>query len=161
MSNKSLKGWFSKKPKNKVELSVEVGGFIVEFKTYTLDITTISGNFSVSFTASEHPYLYLYAAAKGGHDDQIHGYCLFLYKMATCLTTDQGLVDDIAKALKKYDKRLLKAAKEAAKKASKIEDDMALESVKRTIAYSEMSEEERNKASEDFIKQAREMLNGE
>lgn len=84
----------------------EKGGFKWVFRRFWLEITTLSGNFKARFTAAEHPYGYLVA---GPDDDNISGFCETLYTVGMLLTTDQGFVNDIQKAIAKYDKRIQKA----------------------------------------------------
>lgn len=81
------------------------GGFKWVFRRFWLEISTLSGNFKARFTAAEHPYGYLLA---GKGDENIEGFCQMLYMVGMLLTTDQGFVDDVAKAVKKYEKRLEK-----------------------------------------------------
>lgn len=94
----------------------EVGGFRVVFRRFFLHIKSISGNFSMSIRAGEHAYGYLLTAAKQDKIDQIHGYCAYMYKIAMSITTDSGLVNELNKALSKYDARM---EKKAAKNAEK------------------------------------------
>ena len=70
-----------------------------------MEISTLSGNFEAKFTAAEHPYGYL-VAGKG--DENVEGFCKMLYMVGMMLTTDQGFVDDVTKAIRKYEKRLEK-----------------------------------------------------
>lgn len=84
----------------------EKGGFKWAFRRFGMDIETVSGNFKAHFTAGEHPFGYLIS---GNGDDNIEGYCQMLYMVGMLLTTDQGFVNDIQKAIAKYDKRIQKA----------------------------------------------------
>lgn len=104
--------------------SGEKGGFKWVFRRFWLEITTLSGNFKARFTAGEHPYGYLIA---GKDDSNIEGYCQMLYTVGMLLTTDQGFVNDIRKAIDKYDKRL---QKENPVVEDEVEEEMALEEQK-------------------------------
>lgn len=148
---RALKDWVTVGRKNKVEAVVEAGGFIVTFKTFDMTIETISKNFFAKFAVSEHPYTYLYVAATMENFEQIHGYCLYLYKTAMSLTTDQGFVDDLTKSIKKLDKRILKAAKTAVKQTNPEDDSQALREAQRIIELAEMTEEERRVASDALM----------
>lgn len=86
----------------------EAGAFKYIFRRFTLDLETLSGNFRAHFTAAQNPYGYL-LSDKG--ESNIHGYAETLYEVAMLLTTDQGFVNDVQKALKKYSTRLEKQAK--------------------------------------------------
>lgn len=89
--------------RNGVVRSGEHGGFKWCFRRFWVDVETLSGNFRARFMANEHPYGYLLA---GKDDSNIEGFCQMLYQVGMLLTTDQGLVDDINEAFKKYEKRL-------------------------------------------------------
>lgn len=91
---------------NPVVRKGEKGGFKWVFRRFWLEISTLSGNFKARFMAGEHPYGYL---VSGNVDDNIEGFCQMLYMVGMLLTTDQGLVNDIGKSIKKYEKRLEKA----------------------------------------------------
>lgn len=84
----------------------EVGAFKFNFRRYDLIISTLSENFKVRFTADKEPYGYLLA---GKDDTNIHGFAATMYEVGKLLTTDQGFVNDIQKAIIKYEKRLGKA----------------------------------------------------
>lgn len=137
--NSFLKWWFFK-VKNPVVREGEYGGFRWVFRRFTLEITTLSGNFSAVFTADEHPYAYLLA---GKDDDNIKGFCQTLYQTAMLLTTEQKFVDDIQKALTQYQKRLDAKAKV---EEDETEEKAAVEEVKAVQEYVEKSPKERRKA---------------
>lgn len=117
----------------------EAGGFKWTFRRFWLDIETISGNFKVRFTAAEHPYAYLLA---GKTDDNIIGFAQMLYYLGMVITTDQGLVDDISKAVNKYEKRLQRSAEV---EENETEEKIALEEVKQVQEYVERPAKERRK----------------
>lgn len=131
--------WFTFK--NPVVRKGEAGGFRWCFRRFELTIETLSGNFKAKFMADEHPYAYLLA---GQGDENIHGFCQTVYLLSKTLTTDQGLADDIAKAMYKYNKRLEKKA------ASKVVEDeteekIALETEKAIQEHIELPRKERRK----------------
>ena len=99
----------------------EKGGFKWVFRRFWLEITTLSGNFKARFTAAEHPYGYLLA---GKDDANIEGFCQTMYEIGMLLTTDQGFVNDIQKAIRKYSTRLEKQSKV---EEDEIEEKIALE----------------------------------
>lgn len=102
----------------------EKGGFKWVFRRFWFEITTLSGNFKARFTAAEHPYGYLLA---GKDDVNIEGFCQTVYEVSMLLTTDQGFVNDIQKAIRKYSTRLEKQAKV---EEDEIEEKIALENEK-------------------------------
>lgn len=112
-----------------------------EFRRFWLDITTKSGNFKCRFIANEHPFAVLSGCER---EETIHGYCTILYQVGTLLTTDPGFVEDIQRALKKYDKRLQKKAAGEVKE-DEIEEKVALETEKAIREHIDLPAKERRK----------------
>lgn len=102
LKEKFLKWWYFHLA-NPVVRKGEAGGFKWCFRRFWLDISTVSENFKVRFTADKDPYGYLLA---GKDDTNIHGFAATMYEVGKLLTTDQGFVNDIQKAISKYEKRL-------------------------------------------------------
>lgn len=126
---------------NPVVRKGEAGGFRWTFRRFWLDIATVSGNFKIRFIADENPYGYL---AAGKDDTNIHGFALTMYEIGKLLTTDQGFVDDVQKAIVKYRKRLEKqAAGEVVE--DETEEKIALETEKQIQEVVEMPKKERRK----------------
>lgn len=148
--------WFTFK--NPTVYEFEFGGFKVVFKRFFIKIKTISGNLEMKFMASEHPYGYLYAQAASGKVEDIHGFCAYIYKIVSCLTSDQGLANDINKALTKYDKRMAKKAKSAAKDVTDKQASEDLATVELYEEYADLSDEERG-AIKDEMKNLAQRLN--
>lgn len=131
---------------NPVVRKGEAGGFRWTFRRFWLDITTVSGNFKVRFIADEHPYGYL---AAGKDDTNIHGFARMMYEIGKLLTTDQGFVDDVQKAIVKYRKRLeKKAAGEVVE--DETQEKIALETEKAIQEVVEMPKKERRKYERDI-----------
>lgn len=152
--------------KRKPYLTKEVGQFRFEFfysegnleGTY-LQISTPSGIFAMRIAGNCHAYGYLLAAAKQDRIDQLQGYAVTLFIPAMELTQDQGLCNDIQKAIMKWQKR---KEKEAAKLAAKVtpEQEMADEALMReAIERGGMTRRQRRKAERESRKQMREVLN--
>lgn len=123
------------------------GAFKWEFRRFWLDISTFSGNFKARYTADEFPYAYLLSGKK---DDNIIGFCQIIYMLSKTIVTDQGLVNDVQKALQKYEKRMGKQAEDAGKKEDEAEEKAALENEKRVQEIVEMSKSERKKVERDI-----------
>lgn len=131
---------------NPVVRKGEAGGFRWTFRRFWLDITTVSGNFKVRFIADENPYGYL---AAGKDDTNIHGFALTMYEIGKLLTTDQGFVDDVQKAIVKYRKRLEKqAAGEVVE--DETQEKIALETEKAIQEHIELPKKERRKVERDI-----------
>lgn len=111
-----------------------------------MDISTVSGNFECRFMADEHPYGYLLA---GKDDENIKGFVNTLYEIGKLLTTDQGFVNDIQKAIKKYSQRLDKQAAKAVVE-DETEENIALEGEKEIQEYIEMPKRVRRRADRDI-----------
>ena len=117
------------------------GAFRWTFRRFTMDISTLSGNFRARFTADAHPYAYLLA---GKDDENIIGFSQLMYSLGMLLTRDQGLADDVAKAINKYQKRLEKqAAGEVVE--DETEEKIALETEKQIQEVVELPKKERRK----------------
>lgn len=124
----------------------EVGAFKFNFRRYDLIISTLSENFKVRFTADKDPYGYLLASKD---DTNIHGFALTMYEIGKLLTTDQGFVDDVQKAIVKYRKRLEKqAAGEVVE--DETQEKIAIEEVKAIQEVVEMPKKERRKVERDI-----------
>lgn len=144
--SKFQKFWYLKVRNPKVRKG-EAGAFKWTFRRYTMDVETVSGNFKARWTADVQPYAYL-LASKG--DDNIQGFAERLYMIGKLLTTDQKFVNDIDKALKNYEKRLVKAESEAEKDLdAETEEKIALEEVKQVQEYVEMDKKEKRKYERD------------
>jgi hypothetical protein len=117
------------------------GAFKWTFRRFSLTIETLSGNFKAEYSADEHPYSYLLA---GENDDNIIGFAQFIYMLSKTLTTDQGLANDVGKAIGKYQKRLEKqAASEVVE--DETEEKIALEQEKQIQEHVELPKKERRK----------------
>ena len=138
--------WFWFTFKNPVVRKGESGGFRWCFRRFDLTIETLSGNFKAKFMADAHPYAYL-LASQG--DENIHGFCQTVYLLSKTLTTDQGLVDDVAKAISKYNKRLQKQAASDVVE-DETEEKIALETEKQIQKHVELPKKERRKVERDI-----------
>lgn len=126
-----------KRKKSTQIVSVEVGAFICNFffkedsiiDSY-MEIRTVSDNWRMRLDARHEMYGYLLAALKQGKKEQVHGYCVQLYILATAL--DQGLINDVQKAIAKYMKRMDKKAESEAKNVSETQE-MADEALMREV----------------------------
>lgn len=109
-----------KRKKQTPEFHFEQGGFICNFyfkegsivDSY-MEIRTISDNWRMRLDARHPMYGYLFSAMEQGKSEQVHGYCVTLYMLAT--TLDQGLINDVQKSITKYMKRMDKQAESEAK----------------------------------------------
>lgn len=140
-----IQKWYYFKIANPVVRRGEYGAFRWTFRRFWVDVETLSGNFKMRFTADEHPYGYLLA---GKDDENIKGFCQYMYTLGKVLTTEQKLVDDIEKALKRYEKRLVDAAaKEEAESGidPEAEEKAALEFEKSVQEFVEKPKKERKK----------------
>lgn len=154
MMKKFTEWWYFHVVNRKVRKG-EKGGFKWLFRRFWLEISTLSGNFKARFTAAEHPYGYLIAGEK---DDNIEGYCQMLYMVAMLLTTDQGFVDDVRKAINKYDKRL---QKENPVVEDETEEKMALEEQQAVEYRSTLPRRYRKRADRETEEHIKEVLKRE
>lgn len=142
---------------NPVLRQKESGGFRWRFYRFWLDISTLSGNFKGRWTAGEHPYGYL----SSGDDVQVQGFAERIYLISTLMTTDQRFVDDIDKALDRYNKRLQKAAEKEAKVEDELEEAAALEQEKQVQQYVEAPKKEKKKMEKAVDKKFKKVVKNE
>ncbi|MCM1216530.1 MAG: hypothetical protein NC209_03960 [Alistipes sp.] len=141
--------------KNKPYKSVKAGAFQFDFyykegkvdKCY-LDITTPSKIFSLRIGGNTHAYGYLLAAAQQDKVQQLQGYAVSLFIPAMAMTQEQGLTDEIQRAITKWQKRKEKAAESAAKSVSDARNQADEQLVRESIKRGQMSRKEARKASE-------------
>lgn len=145
IKEKLLKIWWFRF-RNPVIRKGEAGGFEWTFRRFDLTISTKSGNFKARFTADENPYAYLLA---GKDDENIIGFSQLMYSLGMLLTRDQGLVDDVAKAINKYQKRLEKQAASGVVE-DETEEKIALETEKAIQEHIELPRKERKKVERDI-----------
>ena len=138
--------------RNPIVREGEHGGFKWRFRRFTLEISTLSGNWKAKWTAAEHPYGYLLA---GSGDENIEGFAQTMYEVGMLLTTDQGFVNDIQKALRKYSSRLeKKAAKDIVE--DETEEKIALDEEKQVQEHIELPRKDRKKRERDINKRFKE-----
>lgn len=129
-----------------------------------LSITSTSGIYSMHIGGNTHAFGYLLAAAKQGLDNQLAGYATTLYIPAMGITQDQGLCNDVQKAISKWMKRKEAEAKSAAKAVTP-EQDMASAALMEDIASeSGMSKKElkaKREADKELMKAALNEKEGE
>lgn len=138
--------WWYFHMENPVIRKGEHGGFKWEFRGFWLDISTVSGNFKARYMADDHPYAYLLA---GDTDDNIIGFCQLIYTLGRTLTTDQGLVNDVEKAINKYGRRIESGIKI---KDDETEEKIALETEKKIQEHIELPEKKRKKVEKESDK---------
>lgn len=158
---KKIQTWFWFTFRNAKVRQGESGGFKWCFRRLSMEIETLSGNFKARFTAAEHPYGYLLA---GNNDDNIVGFCQFMYMLSQLLTRDRGLVNDVQKAISKYEKRLEKQAAGDVVE-DETEEKIAIEEVKAVQEYVDAPKKERKKRDRDangrFVKAVKDLEKSE
>lgn len=107
---------------NRKKREIIIGGFRFIFRSYTLDISSISRSWSMRLLCSEHPYGYLLASLNQGNQENLHGYAMTLFMQATSLTKDQKLVKDVQRDCEAYMKRLLREGEKTEMQARKDKD---------------------------------------
>lgn len=143
MFNK-IKKWWLFNVANPVVAKGERGGFKYVFRRFWLEIESVSGNFKVRFTASEHPYGYLAASCKSEHEENVFGFAERMYMICNLLTRDSKLVKDIDKALTSYE------ARESAKETDDTDsEEAAIQEVKEIQKYVDATPKERKKIERD------------
>lgn len=154
-------GLFRRKPFK----SVDAGEFRFDFfyeegkleHTY-LQIGSVSGIFSLWIGGNTHAYGYLLAAAQQGRTDQLQGYAVTLFVPAMTMAQDQGLCNDVQKAINKWMKRKETEAKSAAKTVTDSEEMASQAFMESVVERSLMSKKEAKAASEADKELMREVL---
>ena len=122
------------------------GAFRWTFRRFTMDISTLSGNFKARFTAGEHPFA---ALLSDESDKNTPGFAEILYTVGMLLTTEQKFANDIQNAIKRYQDRATKSAKV---EEDEIEEKIALETEKQIQELVEMPKKERKKMEKKIDK---------
>lgn len=128
---------------NPVVAKGEGYGFKYVFRRYWLELATLSGNWNMRVTASEHPYAYLLTGIEQGNEKNIFGFAETLYFLNATLTRDQALVDDVRKAMDDYASRVEKTEVEEESEAA------AIEEVRQIQEYVDATTKERRKMERD------------
>ena len=139
--------------------TVQFPAFKVTFRKFTMEIKSVSGNFTLQTMGMVYPNAFLYDALTKGDADLVQWYCNRMYELTTCLLTDQGLFDDVQKALNKYDKRLQVIAEQKAKEVTEEEERMTSEQVKANIEYANMTKKQRKEYKKALREELRNMSN--
>lgn len=106
-----------------------------------------------------YPYGYLLAAVSQGNEEEVHNYCVVLWRVTQEIYQDAGLANDILRAFAKYDKRLMKQAEQKAKAVTDSEE-MASQAFMEDIASeSGMSKKELKAKREADREMMKEILN--
>lgn len=145
--------------KNRVQRKEVMGGFEIEFRQYDMRIRSLSSNFRMQIRAGEYAFGYLVSSLAQGCPKNVEGYATYMYMIATELCKDDGLRNDIHKALLKYNARLEKKARESVVE-DKTAEDIAIDVEKSVIAHAGMSKKEQKKIDKRFKKAVKAIENG-
>lgn len=156
---KKIKYWFFTTFLNRKKAVIDEGGFKIVFRNYDMRITTKSGNFSMKVMAGDYPFGYLAAALNQGKKSQVHGYAEYMYLVAMMLCRDVQFQRDIKRDLELLNKRVQRKAEKAAQEVDENMENVETEIVKRDMEVGQMSRRERRKASREFKKTAKTVLN--
>lgn len=105
-----------------------------------------------------YPYGYLLAAVSHGNEEEVHNYCLLLWRITQEVYQDLGFANDIIKAINKRDKRLMKQAEKNAAAVTDSEEMASAAFMESVIERSQMSKKEAKAASEADKELMREIL---
>lgn len=147
--NSFLKWWYFK-VRNTIEWKGEKGGFKVIFRRFSLEISSLSGNFKAVWAADEYPYGYLLTAVNGGNAETLWGFCERIYAWSKCLLREQQLVSDFDGAFERYVKRVESEPQEPFVLDTETEERIILEGEKEAQRLSELRGKERRKAERDI-----------
>ncbi len=152
--------------KRKTYFEKRVGEFIFKWffnekkpKECYLRIETTSGIWGMTVAGGTHPYGFLLAAARQDLDNQLSGYAMYNYIVATSITQNQGFIDGLTKEINKMFRRLDKEAETAAKAVTE-EQEQADQALMEDIASEQgLSKKELKAKREADGEVMREVLN--
>jgi hypothetical protein len=142
--------------KNKTLQKVNAGSFKVIFKKYWIDIKSPRDWWSLRLRADTFSAGYLFGTSK----ENLLAYITYLYAVSDGLLRDQGLADDIRKALNKYEKRLEKQAESAANEVTKEEEQRDARFLRESIEYGFMTKKQRKAEKKKLRDAVKEMVDG-
>lgn len=138
MSNKIK--LFKKKPM----LEKSVGEFTFKWyynekdpKGCYLEIGTTSGIWGMKISGGTYTYGYLLAAAKQDLDSQLSGFATYNFIIASEITQDEGLTNDLTRIINKWWKRKEKSAEEAAKSVTPEQEEADTAFMNSVVEYAE------------------------
>lgn len=106
-----------------------------------------------------YPYGYLLAAVSDGNEEEVHNYCVVLWRVTQEVYQDAGLANDILRAFAKYDRRLMKQAEKNAAAVTPEAEQGAQAFMEDIAAYADATPKERKKMREEWKDEARAALN--
>lgn len=106
-----------------------------------------------------YPYGYLLAAVSQGNEEEVHNYCVVLWRVTQEIYQNAGLANDILRAFAKYDKRLMKQAEKNAAAVTETEEMASAAFMESVVERLQMSKKEAKAASEADKELMREILN--
>lgn len=106
-----------------------------------------------------YPYGYLLAAVSQGNEEEVHNYCVVLWRVTQEIYQDAGLANDILRAFAKYDKRLMRQAEKNAAAVTPETEQGAQAFMEDVAAYADATPKERKKMREEWKDEARAALN--
>lgn len=108
-----------------------------------------------------YPFGYLLAALKQGKEEEIHSFCVLLWRMTQEIYQDGALANDIVKAFIKRDRRLMREAERGAKAITPEQEQADAAFMQEVIKYAEASPKEREKMRKADRELIKEVLNEE
>lgn len=148
--------------KKKSYKSVRVGEWLFEWfvdekhpDRSNMRVVAESGLFDLRIKANSHVFGYLLAAAEQGLTEQLHGWITLVYIPAMAMTQEQGLTDDVQRAIQKWMKRREAEAKTAAKSVTEAEEQAnqaLMEDIVSEQSLSKRELAEKRKAERDLLK---------
>lgn len=154
------------KTKPRYSVNVGNGAFVVDFfvderhpdvEHNYLHIHTPNNVFEQKVVG--YPYGYLLAAVSQGNEEEVHNYCVVLWRVTQEIYQDAGLANDILRTFAKYDKRTMKRGAEKAKAVTDSEEMASQAFMESVVERSQMSKKEAKAASEADRGLMREILN--
>lgn len=123
-----------------------------------LTINTSTNVWSMTLSGGTYSYGFLLEAAKQGLDEQLSGFATYNYLLATQMTQDIALVQDLTDIINKWYERKAQEAAEAAKAISDIQNQVDEVLLQEAVKRGEMTAKQARKASKADRKEMRNIL---
>lgn len=154
------------KTKPRYSVNVGTGAFIADFyvdekradvEHNYLHIHTPNHVFEQKIVG--YPYGHLLSAVSQGNEEEVHNYCLLLWRITQEVYQDLGFANDIIKAINKRDKRLMKQAEKNAAAVTDSEEMASAAFMEDIASESGMSKKELKTKREADKAEMRAILN--
>lgn len=120
-----------------------------------------SGLFDLRISSSAHVFGYLLAAAEQNKLDNLHGWITLVFVPAMAMTQEQGLTDDVTRAVNKWMKRREAEGRKAAKAVTEADEQADQALMEDVVSEQGMGKKELAEKRAEETEIMREILTGQ